>query len=258
MKTSLDIAVADMQAAPDDVRKRMRFFDLLSGTELFLMLEAEPTEDKISPSLFKLSTGPVALAFDTEARLADFAQKTQSFAALSGRRLAGMLASQGIGLGLNIGAPSEVLVSVEELEWLITSIDESPVEDHGSPTAVLPASGLPETLITALDARLTGMQGLARMAYLARMEFNDGRRTHALAFIDAMLPAQGAMAQSVQDALTFSGLEAATLDVMFLQASDKLAADLARVGLRFDLPQPSAPTESRPPGTDPDQPPKLR
>jgi hypothetical protein len=47
--------------------------------------------------------------------------------------------------------------------------------------------------------------------------------------------------------------------VGFFDAADPIAAKLAKVGLRFDLPQPQAPV-SVPvaPGMDPANPPKLR
>ena len=53
---------------------------------------------------------------------------------------------------------------------------------------------------------------------------------------------------------------AGVMDVLFLQASDPMAARLARVGLRFDLPVPDRPTPQAPsaPGMDPSKPPKLR
>ena len=61
--------------------------------------------------------------------------------------------------------------------------------------------------------------------------------------IDALSDAQGAIAQAVNEALTFSGLEAAALDVAFFASSDPIAAKLAKTGLRFDLPQPAPTTE---------------
>ena len=81
-----------------------------------------------------------------------------------------------------------------------------------------------------------------------------------LAFVDAAPGAEGALAQAVGEALTFSGIEAGALDVAFFDASDPVAPRLARVGLRFDLPALARPERAEPsaPGMDPDKPPKLR
>ena len=61
-------------------------------------------------------------------------------------------------------------------------------------------------------------------------------------------------------ALVVSGLEAGALDVTFLDDTDPLAAELARVALRFDLPEPAQPKirNVEAPGSDPEKPPKLR
>ena len=67
------------------------------------------------------------------------------------------------------------------------------------------------------------------------------------------------MAQAVAEALTFSGIEAGSLDVGFFAAHDPICASLARLGLRFDLPEPVAlQVPGAAPGMDPDVPPKLR
>ena len=97
------------------------------------------------------------------------------------------------------------------------------------------------------------------MAYLAAVEWDSGARGHLLAFVDAAPGAEGALARAVHEALTFSGLEAGTIDVAFFRSADPVAARLARVGLRFDLPA-FEPRQSAPsaPGTDPDKPPRLR
>jgi hypothetical protein len=80
-----------------------------------------------------------------------------------------------------------------------------------------------------------------------------------LAFVDALEGAEKALASAAGEALTFSGIEAGVMDVLFVRASDPLAARLARVGLRFDLPEPEATqTPGAAPGMDPAKPPKLR
>jgi hypothetical protein len=63
------------------------------------------------------------------------------------------------------------------------------------------------------------------------------------------------------EALTFSGIEAGEMDVVFLSSTDPVLPSLARVALQFDLPSPdplalaAAPSA---PGTDPMRPPRLR
>ena len=118
-----------------------------------------------------------------------------------------------------------------------------------------PPGALPERLLTALDAKLPAMAGLARTAYLAGATYDGGAAGHVLAFVDAVPGAEHDLARAVHEALVFSGVEAGALDVTMLRASNPLAAALARHGLRIDLPQPEEPMRVEAP---PEAPPKLR
>ena len=70
---------------------------------------------------------------------------------------------------------------------------------------------------------------------------------------------QAALAKAASEALTFSGIEAGAMDVGFFTASETAAALLAKVGLRFDLPEPQAAEPVREvPGSNPDNPPFLK
>ncbi|MBY6164027.1 SseB family protein [Mameliella alba] len=258
--TELDRAHAAMEAAPEDDAARLRFYDRLATSELFLMLTEEPRGDNISPELFDLGDARFVLGFDREDRLSGFAGRVVPYAALSGRALAGMLAGQGIGLALNLeAAPSQILLPPEALAWLAETLGQGPQQAEARPVEVR-TPRVPESLVTALDARLATGAGLARKAYLAEVVYEDGSRGHLLGLTGAVPGAEHALAGAINEALVFSGLEAGALDVTFLSDSDSLTAELARVALRFDLPEPQAPNrvERLAPGADPEKPPILR
>lgn len=258
--TALDDVHAAMQAAPDDDAARMDFYDGLAATELYLLLEREARDEHVEPRLFETSDGTLALAFDLPERLTAFAGTGPApYAALSGRLLARMLGEAGIGLALNPdGAASSAVLGPDALTWLVETLAPAPEEAEARPVEVAPPGDLPERLLTALDRRLAASAGLARMAYLAGVTYDSGIRTHLLAFIGATEGAESALARAAREALVFSGLEAGALDVAFFAASDPLAARLARVGLRFDLPVPEPVAAPQAPGTDPGKPPRLR
>lgn len=260
-QTLLDLAWAQAEADPDDIPARMRYYARLTEGELFLLLDRDPVGDDIAPRVFDLEDGPIVLAFDTEDRLTTFTGIAAPYAALPGRALVEMLAhsSPRLGLGVNLGvAPSSRLLPPEILDWLVGILAQAPVADEARVSEFLPPRGLPEMLLTALDARLARMQGLARMAWLAGVRYDSGAQGHILAFIDAVPGADGALSRAVQSALALSGVEAGQLDVTFLPATDLRAARIAKVGLRFDLPQPPAPEDPAVPGMDPARPPRLR
>jgi hypothetical protein len=259
----LDRAHAAMAAAPDDDAARLRFYERLADAELYLLLEAEPAGETVAPQVFALDEGRFALAFDTEERLADFTGAPAPYAALPGRVIARALAGEGIGLGLNLGvARSSFLLPAEALGWLAGTLDHAPEQAEARIASVTAPKGLPEAVISALDTKLAGLAGLAQAAHLVAVGYGDGRRGHLLAFEGAVEGAEAALAKAVSEALVFSGIEAGVIDVAFPGADDPLTARIARVSMRFNLPEPVAEAARvvtpAAPVMDPAKPPKLR
>ncbi len=253
--TPLDQAHAAMENSD---AARLQFYERLADAELFLLLEAEAEGDQISPRIFPLEDAQLVLAFDREERLADFAGAAP-YVALSGRVLAGLLAGQGIGLGLNLDvAPSSIILPADAVMWLNDTLGTAPTDVEATPEELLPPSGLPEDLITGLDTKLALTAGMARKAYLCAVRYSGGAQSHMLAFLDPVPGAEPALARAVNEALVFSGIEAGMLDVAFFAASDPMSASLAKVGLRFDLPEPETPSAPAAPGSDRAKPPTLR
>ena len=259
--TPLDIAHARMEAAPDDDAARLRFYGRMADAELFLLLETEVGGQAITPRVFALEDGPVVLVFDREDRLSAFTGAPAPYAALPGRVIAAELAGQGIGIGINLGvAPSSFLISAGAVDWLAATLGHAPAVVEAAPRSFHAPGGLPEQLMEALDARLARAGGLATAALLAGVSYADGRRGHMLAFVGAAPGAEAALARAAAEALTFSGIDAAEMDVTFLAPQEPALQPLARVALRFDLPMPALPDPVTPgaPGMDPDRPPRLK
>lgn len=259
--TPLDLAHAAMEAAPEDDAARLRFYERLADSELFMLLTREAEGEQINPEIFDLGDASFVLVFDREERLAQFVGKAAPYAAMSGRMIAGLLAGQGIGLGVNLEvAPSQMLIPPEAVSWLSETLSNSPDEVRERAEELFAPVGLPEALLTALDAKLATAVGLAQNAYLVAVQYEGGAKGHMLGFVGAQDGAEGALAKATSEALTFSGIEAGSIDVGFFAPSDPMAAAMAKVGLRFELPKLQTRTEiHRPaPGSDPDNPPKLR
>ncbi|WP_289041887.1 SseB family protein [uncultured Aliiroseovarius sp.] len=258
--TRLDDAHAAMQADLNDDTARLRFYERLADGELFVLLTEEPEGDDITPDIFTLEEASFILVFDREDRLADFVGAPAPYAALPGRVIAGMLAGQDIGLGVNLGvAPSSILIPAEAVAWLADTLKTGP-EQIEARIAEVHRPTAPDALITALDAKLASAQGLASHACLAGVTYTDGRKGHLLGFVDAAQGAERALAGAANEALTFSGLEAGEMDVGFFAGSDQVAGKLAALGVRFDLPAPAAPepVQRQAPGSDPEKPPILK
>jgi hypothetical protein len=258
--TPLDTAHAAMMAAPDNDTARLRFYERMADAELYLLLEAEPADDQISPRMLEVSGAQYLLAFDRAARLAQYAGDAATYVALSGRNVAAMLEEQSIGIALNMDvAPSAILLPDTAVAWLRETLTHAAAEVEAKIESVLPPKGLPESLITAIDEKLATATGMAANAWLVGVEYQGGGRGHLLAFVDAIPRARDALVRAASEALTFSGIEAGAMDVGFFNHTDPAVTKLMRVGLRFDLPQMETLQKTpRMPGSDPDRPPILK
>jgi hypothetical protein len=258
MTTPLDQAHAAMMAAPEDDAARLRFYERVADVELFMLLEAEADGDQVTPVLYD---DAYVMVFDRAERLAAHVGAAAPFVALSGRAVAGMLEGQPLGLAVNIGvAPSEILLPADAMDWLRATLAHVPGEVEARLERVLPPGSLPETLIAAIDAKLATATGMAAGAFLVEVVHAGGGRGHLLAFVGAAARAQDALVRAASEALTFSGVEAGAMDVGFFAPSDPVVEKLARVGLRFDLPQGEGlqQTPRMAPGMDPSKPPVLK
>ena len=257
--TDLDAAHAAMEAAPGDDALRLRFHERLADSELFLLLTRDPVGDDVDPQMFDAEGQQFVLIFDREARLADFAGRVAPTVTLPGRGLVRMLAGQGIGMALNLGvAPSATLIPAKAVDWLAQTLNHAPIAAAARPVAFHVPKGLPEALIVGLDRKLATAGGLAQTAWLVGVTYDDHSRGHMLAFVGALPEAEAALAAAAGEALTFSGIEAGAMDVTFIASGHPVLDQLGRVGLRFDLPEPSAPSAPLTPGSDPAKPPNLR
>jgi hypothetical protein len=237
-ETPLDTAHAAMMAAPNNDTARLRFYERMADVELYLLLEAEPQGDQISPKVLETDGAQYMLAFDRAQRLAAYAGDAAAYVALSGRNVAAMLEGQPLGIALNMDvAPSAILLPETAVAWLRETLTHAAAEVEARIESVLPPKGLPETLITAIDEKLATATGMAANAWLVGVAYEGGGRGHLLAFVDAIPRAQDALVRAASEALTFSGIEAGAMDVGFFNHSDPTVTKLMRVGLRFDLPQ---------------------
>ena len=258
MKTPLDIAFLEMQK---DESAALGFYARFLEAELFLMLEAEVAGGQARPMIMETSDGALALVFDLEERMAEFGESASDYVALSGRRVAALLAGQGVSIGLNLGeAPSAMVLPPEAVQWMADSAVGEDEEIEAKPVEISKPAGVPEALITALDAKLANMAGVVAAAYLVSVAYADGAHGHMLALVNVPDPAKQGVSAALSEALRFSGVEAGRLDLAFLAPDDPHLDNFVRVGLGFEIPELVLPKAPAPvaPGMDPDKPPILR
>lgn len=251
-ETPLDAAFLAHEADPDPAL-RLRFHERILDAELMVPLVAEAGE-ALDPQVFDLEDGRFVLAFDRDDRLADFMGAPTDFAALSGRRLAALLAGQGIGIALNLGAPSATLLPAAAVDWVAAMVLPAPAPRAGHLTG-LAAPEVPDALAAGLAAKLAAMADAIPAAHLVAIR--DGEAA-GLALVLAGVPeaVRGGVAAAVAEAVRFTA-DAPALDLVFVEADSPAAVAVARAGLRLALPA-SPPGPASGPGMDPARPPRLR
>lgn len=237
-----DLAISAFHDA--DAPQRARMLSRLADTVLSVALTTEPQDEQIELRVFPLEGGSVAIACDGEDRLAGFFGGPVDYAAMPGRVLAGILHSEGAGLLVNPGYPSEMLLDAAMLNWLATALSVSPEAAEARLRLTAPSPATVDALAEALAVRLADMSGLIAGATLGGVRGED---RHLLLITGAAPEHQPAIAKALAETLTFLPPQPGGVDISF--------SDLAFPpnSLRFEL------TQHNPPGPEkPLRPPRLR
>ena len=253
--TDLDRAQAAVNLAEGDGdAARLAFFCLLADTPLLVLLEREAEGEVLEPRIFTLEEGQVVLAFDQEERLAAMGEGPLPYAELPGRVLARLLASEGLGLGLNLGsgAASEMLLPLTAMRWLEEMlVPQSDVTlDVFGPLSP-PKPELVTILTRILDRAPPTWAGLARSVRVF------GRGDGGLVVIEGAEPeAETALATAFSEALRFADLGGLVVDLTFAEQRN-----LPPGGVQVAWPVAAmiaAPQPPSAPGMTKDKPPILR
>ncbi|MBM3604029.1 MAG: hypothetical protein FJX25_04560 [Alphaproteobacteria bacterium] len=240
-----DLAILPFHDA--DAVQRARMMSRLADTELSVALQGEPVGDEVHLQVFPLEGARVALACDTEDRLADFFGQPVAYAALPGRVLAGLLKAEGAGLLVNPGHPSEMLLDAGMLDWLTGALEAAPEEAEARLRLVAPDPEVAGALSGPLGQRLADMRGLIEGAALVGVAAAvTGTRGHLLLIAGAPEDRQAPIAKALAETLAFLPPQPGGVDISFARTAPPAGA------LLFDLSPPA------PPAPEPKGPPILR
>lgn len=244
--TALD-ALCETPFHLSDSPARARILSRLADTELSVALLQEPVGDDIELRLFDLpGSGRVALACDGEDRLAGFFGAPTDFVAMPGRVLAAVLRTEQVGLLVNPGQPSEMLLTPDLLAWLENALAQAPVPDQARLRLGAPDPEIVAQLAEPLGMRLGDLRHLITGAALAGVA-GDARAQHqgadhVLVIAGAEPRRQDAIAKAMSETLAFLPDVRGGVDISFSETG------LPTGALRFDLALPEpAPKKKGPP-----------
>jgi hypothetical protein len=259
LRTPLDRAHdAAHQHGADDAAMA-RFYALLVETPLMVPVHPVAEDSPISPQVFDLSTGPVALAFDADERMTAFFEGPVEYVALTGRSLVEALAGQGLGLALNLGeAPSATLLDAETIRWVAAEMGgEVDAMDLGGALTLSPPGNAPHSLLAALAERVAQMPGLVQEAWLVTLTPETAEARLALLLLPgtAARRAVPGVVTALSRAAAVHGSEAGSVAVGVLDEVHPLLAPARRTGLALHPPPDQTAPRARTTG---DAPPRLR
>ncbi|MBC9247697.1 SseB family protein [Paracoccus sp. 11-3] len=238
--TSLD-ELAPIPFHDADAPQRARMLSRLADTELAVALMAEPMGNDVELRMFPFEGGQVALACDSEDRLADFFGQVVDYIGLPGRVLAELLKAEGAGLLVNPGHPSEMFLDADMLDWLTGALAGAPEADEAHLQLIAPAKDTSDALAQPLAARLADMRGLITGAALVGVAGQDGTASHLLLIAGAEAARQPQIAKALAEALAFLPPQPGGVDISF---TDNAVAPGA---LLFDLTPPEEPVQPKSP-----------
>lgn len=230
---------------------RARVLSRLADTELFAALVEEPAGDRAELRIFDLPGGSVALACDTQDRLAGFLDGPVAYVGLPGRVLAQALVAEGRGLLVNPGHLSEMLLAASTLAWLLASLEARPrlAPDEAPRLIHAPAPEAVAILAEPVAQRLGDMAGLAGWAALSLFEWEDGRSGHVLVLGKVPDRHRDAVAKAFAELFAFLPEIEGGLDLTFSDRAPAAGALVIEVPTPIEVPAPRR---------DPKAPPRLR
>ena len=181
-------------------------------------LDAPPGGDACARGSSRSADGPVALAFDRDDRMAEFLGAPPTSPLSPAAAWWRCSWGKGTGLALNLGAPSAALLPADAVDWLAGIAAAAVPEASARLGDVGPPGIVPRPLLDALGPKLAAMADRLDRAHLVSSRLGAGPPGLLLALTGVPEPARPAMAAAVAEAVRFSGLDEAALDVTFLDA----------------------------------------
>jgi hypothetical protein len=234
----LNKAFKEMSQNPENNDARLNYYGVLADTNLFLLLEQEPSNEILEPKSITLEGNRFALAFDCEENLSEFYGEAAEFAQVTGRVLAKMLFDEQIGLGINLGiSEGELLLPFEVIEWFVNLLDQTPNFISNTPKKFLSSNTFPVVIIEALQQKLKPAVGLFIEIWVCGVEYSENEFSHLICLVGAQKSAEQAMIKSIKEVLSFSDLNLGNIDVAPFNYNDDACSKIRNIGIKLEFPE---------------------
>lgn len=245
--TALDAAFLDALADP---AKAGEFYGVLLDTMLFLPIDAMPEDEddgdeaeetaSISPQIFELEGEETAMVFDTEERLAAWAEGPTDYVGMPGRSLFLMFDGREQ-IALNLGvAPSSTILSCDDVAALNAHAthegNEAEEVPAGTEITVGPVESMDEATVAALVARLAGLRADVAEAVLFSLKIReDDTPRMILGVVPVSLADANETARRVAETVSRIGPSAEGLEVAAMAGDGPVISKARELGLRLPM-----------------------
>ena len=235
---SIDELYSYFHTEPNNIEKKLEFYQRILGNEFLIILESSDFEGDLTPRTFDTQEGKFLLCYESNEKITNFIIQEVAHVLLSFKKTIALIKNKKIGIALNIGDNSGVLLGLEAVEWLWKVILSNPSEELSSiPTEFKFPNFVDESLLSNLKVALETMSGMAKRVVLAQAQYKDLSESFFLGFIDSPQLFHELIRKRVLDIVKLDKSDSVFVDVAFLSSSTELAAQLSKKGLNVKFPR---------------------
>ena len=98
------------------MKKKLEFYQRILGNEFLIILESNDFEGDLTPRTFDTQEGKFLLCYESNEKLTNFLTQEAAHALLSFTKIITLIKNKKIGIALNIGGNSGILLDLEAVE----------------------------------------------------------------------------------------------------------------------------------------------
>jgi hypothetical protein len=235
---SIDELYTCVYNEPNNIVRKLDFYLRILGSNFFVVLENSDFEEDLRPSIFDTQEGKFLLCFESIEKLTNFITKETAHAVLSFKEIIELIKNKKIGIALNVGDHSGVLLDLEAVDWIQQVISTGPSEELNSiPIEFEFPNQADKNLFDNLKITLKTVSGMTKKVVLAHAHYKDLSFSCFIGFIDTPRLFHELIRERVLDTVKLDKSNSVFVDVAFLSSSMELASKLLANGLTVQFPK---------------------
>ena len=235
---SIDELYSYLQSEPNNTNRKLEFYQRILGHDFLVVLENTDLDEDLRPHIFNTEEGRFLLCFENNEKLTNFIIRETTHALLSFKEIIKFVENKKIGIALNLGTKSGVLLDLKAVRWIEQVILTGPaIELSSRPIAFEFPNLVDKNLISKLKIALDKLSGMTKKVVLARARYKDLGVSYFLGFIDSPQVFHELIKERILDIVKLQKSDSVFVDVAFLSSSTELASQLVANGLTMTLPK---------------------